>query len=94
MIKGKTELGFEFKVDDQVTEDVDFLEALTTASKGEDDAVGALFEALKILLGEKQYADLKDHIRKEKGRVLLDDLSKEFEEIIKIASAENEDVKN
>ena len=79
MITGKTQTGFEFELDDDVLDDMELLDALASADKGNPLGYS---EALDIMLGEEEKKRLYDHVRNEKGRVKLTALSEEILSII------------
>ena len=80
MIKGKTESGFEFKLDEEVLNDLEFIENLKAVDKGD---VTLLPEVVETVLGKEQKKMLYDHIRSKVGRVKIDLIAVELQEIFK-----------
>lgn len=66
MIKGKTESGFEFSIEEEVLDDYEILEDLCAIDEGEVNKIPKV--AIRIL-GDEQMKKLKNHIRGENGRV-------------------------
>ena len=85
MIKGKTSTGFDFEFDPDVIRDMEFIELAAKASEN-----GTKYPALiEAALGKDQKKRLYDHVRNERGRVMLDDVRREFDEIFEIAGSKN-----
>lgn len=85
MSKGKTSTGFEFELDTDVIMDMEFIELAAEASEN-----GAKYPAMvEYALGKEQKKRLYDHVRNERGRVMFDDVRREFDEIFNIANAKN-----
>ena len=78
MLKGKTKSGFEFEVKDDALDDWELLEALTKIDRGE---FSYFIDAAKMLLGEEQLSRLKEHSRNENGRISVERMSIEIQEI-------------
>lgn len=89
MIKGTTKSGFEFELelDSEILDDYEFLEALRGVDEGD---FSELPKIVDVLLGEEQKEALKNHLRKENGKVKLSDMC---EEVAEIFSA-SEELKN
>ena len=66
MISGKTNSGFAFELSEDVLDDYELLEVLCAVDAGE---YGKVPEVVKLLLGDEQKNKLKEHIRKENGKV-------------------------
>lgn len=66
MLRGKTESGFAYEIDEEVMDDYDFLEILC---KIDDGDTALTVKMVDMLLGEKQKEELKNHLRTENGRV-------------------------
>lgn len=83
MINGKTETGFEFSVKKDAMNDMEVVDAIAKSSMGDKfeklTAVSILCD--KMLGSDKKR--LYDHVRKEDGRVPIDDLEKELVNILK-----------
>lgn len=86
MIKGKTSTGFEFEVDPEVLEDMEYIEL--AADTQDNPALYPRF--VEFTLGEEQKKALYDHVRSASGRVLVSKVSAEFTEIINILSEKTE----
>lgn len=78
MIKGKTESGFEFEVEEEVTDDYEFLELLCKVDNGE---VNLIPKVADELLGIEQKKALMDHLR-ENGRVSAKKMGEAIGEIM------------
>lgn len=78
MVTGKTTTGFEFEVDPIVLRDMEVIELM--ADSQEDGTL--LPKMLTAVLGKKQRNALYDHVRRDDGRVILDDVDKEMGEIL------------
>lgn len=68
MISGVTESGFHFEIEEEVMDDMEFLEILVDITKGDKSQLPAFVLAF---FGKEQKARLYDHCRSEKGRVSL-----------------------
>lgn len=78
MIKGKTESGFEFEVEEEVTDDYEFLELLCKVDNGE---VNLIPKVADELLGIEQKKALMEHLR-ENGRVSAKKMGEAIGEIM------------
>ena len=88
MIQGKTKNGFEFKLDENVANDMEFLDLLVKM----DENPIYIGRVLEVLLGSEQKAALYDHIRDKKtGRVPIEQASDMLVEMLEDAG---EDTKN
>ena len=67
MLTGKTKTGFEFEIDDEAKDDMEFLEALVDFTKGNKTRFPDL---INMFFGEEQKQKLYEHCRSESGRVL------------------------
>lgn len=83
MLTGKTKSGFEYKVDEAVTDDWELYEHLG-AGNAYEEGLGA-----RKVLGEEQYKALKDHCRDENGRVPVKKFDEEFGEILMAVQSKN-----
>ena len=79
MLRGKTESGFEFELDDDVLDDYELLELFCKIDEGETSLTTKMVD---ILLGEEQKERLKDHVRVKSGRVSSKRLLAEITEIL------------
>lgn len=77
-MKGVTQSGFAFEIDDGITDDWEAIELLNDITEGK---LGALFNFGKLLLGEEQLNALKAHVRGEGKRVSMQSMSAEMMEI-------------
>lgn len=80
MIEGKTKSGFEFKLDEEVFNDYELLEALREVDAGDGSAI---VDVINRMLDETQRKALKNHLRNEKGRVGAREMIAEVAEIMK-----------
>ena len=86
MIKtGTTKSGFEFKVDSDQLNDLDFVEDLGKA----DENPVFWPKVMRAALGDAQYDHFKAHLRTENGKVPFDTSLEEFTEILNLANAKN-----
>lgn len=81
MVSGKTASGFEFKIDEGIADDMEFMELLADAM---EDAV-RFPKVIEQLLGKDQKKLLYDHIRGDNGRVSIEKAIEEFTEIMNLA---------
>lgn len=85
MIEGKTKSGFQYKLDNNRLKNYELVEVL-----GDLDSSPLLLpKAVKMILGEEQTANLKDHLRAKDGTVPTDKMEAEIIEIF-----QNQTVKN
>lgn len=77
-ITGTTESGFRYTLPPDALDDYELLENLCDIDNGDTSKITG---TARQLLGDAQIEALKDHVRKENGRVLA---SKMIEEIIQI----------
>jgi len=96
MIKGTTSSGFEFEISDRIRNDFRFIRAFKKSkSKDADEQVSGLYELIETVVGsESELERLCDHVAEEDGYIPADKLYTEITEMIKIASEENDTVKN
>ncbi len=80
MITGKTKSGFEYALEDDVTDDYELLELLIAIDGGEYTGIT---DMVKRLLGDEQKEKLKEHLRKENGRISTRAMLNEVMEIFK-----------
>lgn len=79
MVKGKTETGFEFAVQEHMLDDYELLEVLVDMSAGDTTAI---VRAVPMLLGSEQAKKLKEHVRSKEGHVSISGMTAEFERIM------------
>ena len=65
-MKAKLKDGFEVEILDEVVDDWEFLEVLSSIDEGN---TGQIVKAAKMLLGNEGVKTLKEHLRGENGRV-------------------------
>ena len=87
MRKGTTESGFKFKFDEEDWNDMEFIELIAAADEN-PLKYPALIERM---LGKEQKDALYEHCRNDKGRVPVDAVKKEIDEIFEVAG---QDAKN
>ena len=91
MIEGKTSTGFVYKIQDDVLDDMELLDALVDMDNGD---MSSYRYAIKALLGEKQRKALYEHVRDKKtGRVSAKKVFEAFAEVLNSAK-ENQAIKN
>lgn len=86
MITGTTSTGFNYAVDPDAVLDMEFLD-LVGEAESNPAKLGKMFECL---LGKTQKKALYDHVRTEAGRVLIDDVKKEVDEIFDAINSDKE----
>lgn len=79
MLIGVTKSGFPYQIDDNVLDDYELLEI---AKKIDDGDLTVLPNFVKNVLGKEQEAKLKDHLRKENGRISTTAMLSEVMEIM------------
>lgn len=91
MIEGKTSTGFSYKIQDDVLDDMELLDALVDMDNGD---MSSYRYAIKALLGEEQRKALYEHVRDKKtGRVSAKKVFEAFAEVLNSAK-ENQEIKN
>lgn len=85
MVSGQTKTGFKYKIQDSQLNNWELIEVLQTIDEGNETM---LPKAIKMLLGNKQYERLKNHVRRN-GIVPVDKMLLEFQDIM-----QNKQVKN
>lgn len=97
MVKGKTESGFEYEVDENKINDYRFITKLAALAKCEDgddmEAAALMGELVRILLGKTEEKRLLSHVQKN-GVASFDDVSEEFSEILAGIRDQDENSKN
>ncbi len=89
MVEGTTKSGFKFSVDPEAVKDMEFLE-LVGEAEANPTRLGKMYECM---LGKEQKKALYDHVRNKNGRVLIDDIKNESDEIFE-AINNSEETKN
>lgn len=77
MITGETKSGFKFSVDADAVKDMEFLE-LVGEAEDNPTKLGKMYECL---LGKDQKKKLYDHVRNKNGRVPIDQVKAESDDI-------------
>ena len=78
MIEGRTRTGFEFSVDEDIIRDMEFVEL---AAEAQDNGL-LLPRLIEMVVGKEQKKAMYDHVRNENGRVLMEKVNAEFEDVI------------
>lgn len=78
MIRGTTNSGFKFEIEDNALDDYELLEILTEIDNGESGNIPRMIE---LLLGKEQKDSLKKHCKKD-GRVSTSLMMQEITEIL------------
>lgn len=87
-MKGETSTGFKFEIDDNRLDDMELVDVMA-----EIDANPLLMPKLcRMLLGEGQKKRLYDHLRMKDGRVPIETVANEIQEIFN--SNDTGDIKN
>ena len=81
-----TESGFEFEIEEDALDDMEFLEVLMKVQEDEKSQQIYLPKLCEVLLGAEGYKALKEHEKKKKGKVRISRVAKEFTEIMAAAS--------
>ena len=83
MVRGTTESGFAFEIEDEILDDYELLELLCQIDEGETTLT---IKMVDKLLGEEQKERLKEHVRAKSGRVSAKRLLTEVMEIFNATS--------
>lgn len=78
MVKGETSTGFAYELPEDAFDDYELLEVLRKIDKGES---GYIVDMIDMLFSKEQITALKEHIRKENGKVSARALMQEVGEI-------------
>ena len=89
MIEGKTQSGFQFKLEEEKLDDMEVLEYLANV----DDDLTELPKLLTLFLGESQKKKLYDHVKKTEGRVSISKTYAELMDIFRVAGEKSNEVK-
>ena len=79
MIKGVTESGFTFEIDETKLNNYDFLELMVDADEG---SVPAMIKAIRLILPQDEINRIKDFVRNDDGIATIPDVYKVVAEII------------
>ena len=82
MVKGETSTGFAYELPEDAFDDYEVLEVLRKIDKGES---GYVVDMIDMLFSKEQITALKEHIRKENGKVSARALMQEVGEIFQNA---------
>lgn len=82
MLEGKTASGFEFTIEDEVLDDYELLEVIHKVDTGHD---GYIVDMAKMILGEDQVNKLKEHCKKDNGKVSAIRVVNEMAEIFAVS---------
>lgn len=77
-IAGKTDQGFEFKIDADLFDDWELVEIL---GEVDENKIWRLSRGFEILLGKDGFEKLKDNLLKKEGRIKTSTLFNEFNNI-------------
>jgi len=90
MIEGTTSTGFKFRVDDEkLADNWEFVELMSDL----DDKPFKVAKIVRVMIGEKQYADLRKHCTVADGHISSKRMNAEVNEIFNYGG-NNETVKN
>ena len=84
MLKGKTQSGFAYSIDERILSDIKTLRAIRAMSNAQNDigAIDSAFDFFEIVLGTDQLEALDKHLRKKNdGFATLEMLQAEVTEI-------------
>lgn len=83
MIKGKTNTGFDYEIDELKLDDWELLEKFNAIDKGD---TGIFVDVANDLLGTKQMKALKKHVKEKDGRVSISGMVAELTNIFEEAA--------
>lgn len=93
MVKGKTNSGFEFEVNEKVTKSWEFTKNVKLVKSRDDvDQITGIVDIAHMLLGDQEDA-LMDHLRDSDGLVMTTDIVAEISEILAIIQKEDPETK-
>ena len=90
MIKGTTTSGFNFEIDENTLNNMEFVDALAEV---EENPL-MISTVIKMMLSPDQKKRLYDHLRTEDGRVPVEAIGVEMRDIFAVASGESVEIKN
>lgn len=90
-ITGETETGFQFTIEQEARDDMEFLELVSGITEGHLESVP---KALEMLLGVEQKKKLYEHCRLKSGRVPATKVFAEMKSIFDVAAQKSEEIKN
>lgn len=91
MLKGKTDSGFSFSIEEEARDDMELLENITKLDAGQREL---LPDVLVGLLGQEQKDKLYDYCRGKSGRVSATKVFMELKSIFAAIEKSEDDVKN
>lgn len=91
MVEGITTNGFKYRIEDEKLDDYEMFEKLC-AIDNDNANIGLIVNVFTDLLGLDQYNALKEHLRREKGRVGTREMLMTLREILN--SEEDNELKN
>ena len=86
-INGKTKSGFTYSINDNLTDDWDFLESMANLS--ETNSSYAEIRVAEHLLDKDQLKKLKDHCKEEDGHISFKRMDEEIGEILAVIYSKN-----
>ena len=96
MIKGQTSSGFDFEIDEQRLNNMEFIDLLVEIEETDENNAGAILttvsKLINCILDKDTKKALYNHVRDDKGNVPIDKVQFEINEIIHFDG--NEEVKN
>lgn len=88
MVEGKTKSGFKFKINENIFRDWDFI-TLSESIKNNGASMRDVNSLIIMVLGEKGFDSLKDHVRKKLGYADYVQIETEFKEICSNVQVKN-----
>lgn len=79
MVKGTTESGFDFEIDETKINNYDFIELMVDA---DDGSIPAMVKAIRLILPQEEINRIKDFVRDENGIAHIPAVYKVVSEII------------
>lgn len=96
MIKGQTKSGFEFEIDEQRLNNMEFIDLLVELDTVDENNASAILttvsKLISCILDKDTKKRLYDHIRDDKGTVPIEKVQEEVNDIIRFNG--NEELKN
>ena len=78
-VKGKTPSGFKFEISERRLNNYELLELIGEVDEGNGQAFP---KVLKLLFGDDQAKDFKDHLREEDGIIPTEKISDELKSVL------------
>ena len=96
MIKGQTNSGFEFEIDEKRLNNMEFIDLLVEIEEADETDEGKILttvsKLINCILDKDTKKRLYDHVRDEKGNVPIEKVQAEISDIIHFDG--NEELKN